>query len=55
MNDSKNLVYCWSELNKLLDYLLCSCYSDEEKVKRAKAVAFDICVKFGKSYENENR
>lgn len=51
--DSENLVYCWTELNKLLTYLLSSRYTGDQKVQRAKLVAFDICIKFSKDYEKE--
>ena len=52
-NDRENLVYCWSELNKLLSYLLSTRYPDVDKIRRAKAVAFDICIKFSQDYEKE--
>lgn len=52
-NHSENLVYCWTELNKLLSYLLSTRYPDVDKVKRAKVVAFDICFKFAQDYEKE--
>lgn len=52
-NDRENLIYCWKKLNKLLSYLLSPRNSDYDKVKRAKDVAFDICIKFSKDYEKE--
>lgn len=51
--DGENVVYCWGKLNDLLEYLISRRYSDAEKVKRAKDVAFDICIKFGKSFQEE--
>lgn len=51
--DGENVLYSWTKLNDLLEYLISPRHSDAEKVKRAKAIAFDITTKYCKDFKAE--